>query len=59
MKKLTDRVFRRFEKGSEELIQVCLREGLLELVGFDHGEPIYRTTEKGLRFLEKIKKEHG
>ena len=40
----------------EETFEYLVREGYLELVGLDHGEEIYKTTEKGLKFLEEYKR---
>ena len=40
----------------EEIIDELLKKGYLELVGYDHGEEVIRTTEKGLKFLEEYKR---
>ena len=40
----------------EENFEWLLKEGYLELIGYDHGEEIYRTTEKGVKFLEEYKR---
>lgn len=40
----------------EEIFEELLKDGYLELIGRDHGEEIYRTTEKGLKFLEELKR---
>jgi len=57
MKRLLKRILGPSEEKIEAMIQECLREGLIELIGMDHGDPIYRTTEKGLKLLEDLKKQ--
>jgi len=45
-------------RPSEEEIKQALRDlekaGLVEVVGVDHGEPIYRITDKGIAYSEKL-----
>jgi len=42
---------------SKAKIEQALRDleeaGLVEVVGMDHGEPIYRITERGLAYLKR------
>ena len=40
----------------EEIFEVLVREGYLELIRYEFGEKIYRTTEKGRKFLEEYKR---
>ena len=40
----------------EEIFEYLVREGYLELIGYEFGEEIYRTTEKGRKFLAEYKR---
>ena len=44
------------EKEIDIIIEEMVRDGYLELIGFDHGDPIYKTTEKGRKFLDELEK---
>lgn len=53
IKGLLIRILGLSEKELEEKIDWLEKEGYLEVVGYDHGEKILKTTEKGLKFLEE------
>lgn len=55
IKKLLRLIKRPSEQELEEIFEELLKEGYLELIGYDHGEELYRTTEKGVKFLEDQK----
>ena len=55
MRKLLRRLLRPIlgytQEEIAELFERLVREGYLEVIGLDHGDPIYKTTEKGRKFL--------
>jgi len=54
------RLLRRIRGPTEEDIQAELdrlvEQGLVEIHGYDHGEPLYRLTEKGLEWAKDIRR---
>ena len=56
MKRLLRWILGPSEKETDAIFEELLREGYIELIGFDHGDPIYKTTKKGRKFLEEYKR---
>lgn len=59
MKRLLRKLRGPSEKEVEETLEGLIKKGLVEICGYDHGEPMYRLTEKGLKEQEQKQDNKG
>lgn len=61
MAKYVRRAWRKIKGYSREEVAKAVekleRKGLIEVVGYNHGEPMYKLTEKGLEEAKKQNKQ--